>query len=209
VFGWCLVGTSLIVIATTGTEFLHGRPYAAEHLQIDGIENAGRVTAHLYRGAQPSRAGFRSLKALGVDTVVSFTLGRDELSAEKNDLGALGIRYVHLPWSTMHDPPAEHVRAFLSLFREFPNQTVFVHCKAGVDRTGVMVAAYRIALEHWRPDQAVAEMNAFHFRSVFLPHLARYVTNLPSVLEPMAQLDDSAEDTGAGAFVQRSARPSF
>ncbi len=116
-------------------------------------------------------------------TVVSFTLGRDELSAEKDDVEALGMRYVHLPWSTMHDPPAEHVKAFLSLFRESPNQTVFVHCKAGVDRTGVMVAAYRIAVEHWRPDQAVAEMNAFHFRSVFLPHLARYVTNLPSVLE--------------------------
>jgi hypothetical protein len=35
--------------------------------------------------------------------------------------------------------------------------TVFVHCRLGMDRTGVVVAAYRIAREHWANQQALAE----------------------------------------------------
>lgn len=180
--GWTVSGVAALLVAVggavAGADFVRGRPYAAERVYIDGVENAGRVNTHLYRGAQPSKAGLRALKNLGVDTVVSLTLGRDEISGEKDDVEALGMRYVHLPWSTVRDPPPERVSAFLALLTSLPNETVFVHCKAGVDRTGVMVAAYRIAVDQWRSDSALAEMNAFHFHSVFLPHLARYVAHL-------------------------------
>ena len=43
------------------------------------------------------------------------------------------------------------------------NQKVFVHCYFGDDRTGTMVATYRIAMDQWTSDEAYNEMRAYHF----------------------------------------------
>jgi protein tyrosine/serine phosphatase len=37
---------------------------------------------------------------------------------------------------------------------------VFVHCRRGVDRTGTIVACYRIAHDHWENRKALAEAEA-------------------------------------------------
>ncbi|HWB29136.1 MAG TPA: hypothetical protein VG736_01445, partial [Vicinamibacterales bacterium] len=89
----------LVVIAGIARERFRGRPYAFEHVDIPGIENAGRINARLYRGAQPSTAGFVELQRLGVRTVVSLTIGHDDQRGEKDVVERLGMRYVHLPWS--------------------------------------------------------------------------------------------------------------
>jgi protein-tyrosine phosphatase len=59
---------------------------------------------------------------------------------------------------------------------------VFVHCRRGADRTGVMVALYRITFDHWSADQAVEEMKEFHYASFILWHLARFVRAYPTQL---------------------------
>ncbi len=58
-------------------------------------------------------------------------------------------------------------------------QKVFVHCYYGRDRTGVMVAAYRMAQQHWTPDQAVAEMDSFGFHYHLYPAMKSYVRRFP------------------------------
>src|SRR5512144_2820106 len=82
-FLWAALPPVAVVLGIGLTELIRGRAYAGEHIDIDGIGNAGRVSAHLYRGAQPSPAGIRSLKALGVQRVVSLTLGSDDVGWER------------------------------------------------------------------------------------------------------------------------------
>ena len=149
--------------------------YPEEKLTLRGVTNFGRVGPRLYRGGQPSEEGLASLRALGVDTVISFTLGKEGTKAEAAHAVRLGMDYVTLPWSTMGVPDPEQVRIFLNYLREHPDRTVFVHCKAGADRTGVMIALSRIALDKWPVQRAIDEMNAFHYHFVFLPHLQRFV----------------------------------
>jgi len=174
-----LLGGAICLIAAGGTvlgaDYARGRAYRDEHVDISGVDNAGRAGSHLLRGAQPSTTGFHALRRLGVDTVVSFTTGDDDVSGEQAVVEGLGMRYVHLPWSAMHEPPPEHLSAFLALLHEHPNDTVFVHCKAGADRTGAMIASYRVLVEHWSPRDAIAEMNAFGFHWLFHPQLQAYV----------------------------------
>jgi protein tyrosine/serine phosphatase len=57
---------------------------------------------------------------------------------------------------------------------------VFVHCYYGDDRTGVMVAIYRIAQEHWTAKQAVLEMHSFGFHYYLYPKMASYVRKFPA-----------------------------
>jgi protein tyrosine phosphatase (PTP) superfamily phosphohydrolase (DUF442 family) len=149
---------------------------------IVGINNFGQVDAHLFRGAQPEPAAYSELKALGIDTVVRFNPEGQDIAAEKNQVESLGMKFVSLPWSGLGQPTHEQVVSFLALLRDNPDAKIFVHCRLGADRTGVMVVLYRLTFSHWTAEQALAEMHEFHYHHLFLPHLQRYVQSFPSAL---------------------------
>jgi protein tyrosine/serine phosphatase len=147
------------------------------------VPNFGRVTDNLYRGGQPSLDGFNTLRAMGVGMVVNFREESGETATEKREVESLGIKYVGIPWSAIHSHPTAQVVQFLDLVRANPNTRIFVHCHRGADRTGLMIAAYRISVEHETAAQAVAEMHQFHYDWLFLPQLKRYVEQLPGLLQ--------------------------
>jgi protein tyrosine/serine phosphatase len=148
-----------------------------------GVSNFSQVTSTLYRGAQPSPAGFAALKHLGVGIVVNFRQGHRETSAEEREVESLGMKYVGVPWSGRATPSDAQVVEFLDLIRNNPDVKIFVHCKRGADRTGTMIAAYRIVVQHEAVPEAVAEMHSFHYDHFWLPQLQRYVVSLPHLLQ--------------------------
>jgi tyrosine-protein phosphatase SIW14 len=162
-------------------------PPIAEHIPLHGVKNFGRVTDHLYRGAQPSAQGFAELKHLGVGIIVNLRDDRDEQEKEERTVETLGLRYVAIPWNARRLPTDTQMADFLDLLRVNPKTKIFVHCQLGADRTGVMIAAYRIADENWTPRQAIAEMKAFHLH-FWLPHLNRYIEQFPQRLESSPEL---------------------
>ena len=151
------------------------RSYPHEKMSLKGVSNFGRISPRVYRGGQPSEEGLTGLRSLGVETVISFTMGEEGSKAEAAQAARLGMEYLSLPWSTVEVPEPDLVRTFLGYLQEHPDRTVFVHCKAGADRTGVMIALSRIALDKWPAQRAIDEMNAFHYHFMFLPHLQRFV----------------------------------
>jgi hypothetical protein len=70
------------------------------------------------------------------------------------------MRYVPLHWQCF-SPRDEHFAQFLTLLRENPGKKVFVHCRVGDDRTGMDIAAYRIAEQGWTAEEARKEMEAY------------------------------------------------
>jgi protein tyrosine phosphatase len=64
-------------------------------------------------------------------------------------------------------PTDEAVGRFLDVATDPARQPVYVYCKAGVHRTGSLVAVYRIAVDGWTPNDATKEMDAFGFDSMF------------------------------------------
>ncbi len=155
---------------------------AAEKITLPGLPNAARVNSTLYRGAQPSPAAFAELRKLGIDLVIDFRDSREDIQREKERVEAQGMTFVSIPWNAEHNPSRDNVIAFFATLHDNSGKKIFVHCQRGADRTGVMIALYRIVYDHWTPDQAVAEMNAFHYWNQFLPHLARYVEAFPAAL---------------------------
>ncbi len=143
-------------------------PVAVERLSIRGVENAGKISDFLYRGAQPRGEGYDELKKLGISIVVdlrnSKPVKRDGgETREQVKVEAAGMRYVEIPTSAFFGPTEFQVATFLQLLHDNPSQKVFVHCYFGDDRTGTMVATYRIAMDHWTSDEAYNEMRAYHF----------------------------------------------
>ena len=134
----------------------------ARPMALPGVPNCYRVTTNLYRGAQPTEAGMRQLKALGIKTVIN-------LRAFHSDaVGKAGLKNIHLETTPWHLEETDVV-AFLKEVANSTNLPVFVHCERGADRTGTMCAMYRIVLCGWTKSEAIAEMEngGFKFNPVW------------------------------------------
>jgi tyrosine-protein phosphatase SIW14 len=157
-------------------------------LQEKGVPNFGEVTPTLYRGGLLNDAGLKALAKMGVKIVVD-TRAHD--AAEEKTAQSLGMEYVAIPW---HCPwPHDEVFAtFLKLLHENKGKKVFVHCRLGDDRTGMMVAAYRMAEEGWTADEAMNEMKSFGFsrgHHLLCPGLASYEKEFPERLKSSAAFE--------------------
>src|SRR5215467_6374493 len=155
-----------------------------EKLQLDGLPNGGKINDSLFRGAQPRAEGLKELKQLGITTIVDLR-GEDpgKISWERQQAQALGIRFVSIPVSGWAPPSNDQVARFLELFRENPAGKIFVHCRFGDDRTGVFVAAYRMAYDGWPAQQAINEMYFFGFNGFWHPSMKSFIRDFPARLE--------------------------
>ena len=118
------------------------------------IKNFAQVDTRLWRGAAPDRAGYRALAEHGVATVVDLR-AEDDLDVDTAMLQDLGIKRVHLPLRDGQAPSAELVQRFLGAVKNSPG-LVFVHCGAGVGRTGTLAAAYLVGTGQATPSEALS-----------------------------------------------------
>jgi tyrosine-protein phosphatase SIW14 len=136
-------------------------------------DNCFRVTPTIYRGAQPTAESYAALKSLGVKTIVNLRMGEfDEAPIKSN-----GFTCVRIPMSPL-SPHDDQVVAFLKAVTSPDAGPVFIHCKHGSDRTGMMLAMYRVVVQGWGREDAIAEMTrgGFGFSPIF-GGLVRYVRN--------------------------------
>jgi protein tyrosine/serine phosphatase len=75
---------------------------------------------------------------------------------EETEARACGILYTNIPMHGIGRPNEEQVLQALSLMENLPGP-VFIHCQHGCDRTGTVIACYRIQHDHWTRDAAFAE----------------------------------------------------
>jgi tyrosine-protein phosphatase SIW14 len=157
----------------------------AKKLKLTGVANFGEVTPYLYRGAQPSLQGFQGLAAMGIDMVVDARLSHK--SSEKKVVTAAGMQYISIPWHCMF-PKDKAMAQFLAVLRDNPKKKIFVHCRLGDDRTGMMIAAYRMAVDNWSAEEAWTEMMHFGMNREICFPLIKYERNFPERLKKSADL---------------------
>ena len=142
----------------------------SKELELNGAKNFRKVSDNLYRSAQPSKEGMESLKELGIRTIINLR----SFHSDRSKIGLTGLAYEHIYTKTWNVEEKEIVR-FLQIVSD-PNRTpALVHCMQGVDRTGTMCALYRIIIEGWDQDEALAEMRAIGHNEVWknLPKLIK------------------------------------
>lgn len=130
---------------------------AATAADLSGVGNFHQINSHLYRGAQPTPEGFRQLAALGVKTVIDLREAGSRAMAEKHIVEGDGMIYINIPFAGLGAPSDAQVSKVLALFNDPSAGPVFVHCRRGADRTGTVVACYRVFNDHWKNQAALVE----------------------------------------------------
>jgi protein tyrosine/serine phosphatase len=125
------------------------------------IKNFGQMDDRFFRGAQPKENQYQELAALGITTVID--LQDDPTSYERQNVEALGMKYINIPMSDKDYPPSAKIEQFLKLVNDPSTGKFYVHCAGGRHRTGVMGAVYRFNLYNWNYDQVYAEMKKYDF----------------------------------------------
>ncbi len=147
------VGLALLVLACAQVAAAQQQAEQA----ASELPNFHRVNDGLYRGAQPPKGALRRLAGFGIKTVINLRDDDERAAAEGREAEAAGLRYVNVPLSDFGRPDDAQVERVLALIEDPRNQPVFVHCKKGADRTGTVVAVYRIRHDGWTADEALRE----------------------------------------------------
>lgn len=159
---------------------------AAADLPPVHVKNFDRVNEHIYRGAAPTEVGLQELGAMGVKTIIDLRTSGEGTSEEKKAADKLKIKYINVPLKGFEAPPNARIQDILGLLQE-NSETVFVHCRRGKDRTGTVVACYRIQHDGWDNRKALNEAKQHGMSSLqFAMH--SYILHFAPAKMPLAPL---------------------
>ena len=127
------------------------------HAESAELPNFHQTAPGIWRGAAPTEAGLRQLKAMGIKTVIDLRIAPKTVKKEGIYARSLGFNWINLPMGS--DPPTpKQVSTLLMTLKQAPSSPVFVHCQHGADRTGCMIGIYRVTQQGWTYSQAFTEM---------------------------------------------------
>ena len=138
------------------------------------LENFYRVTDDIYRSAQPSKEGMRELEEKGIKTILNLRSLHDDRKLAQGT----GLKIVDLPMMANNISQDELFNA-LEFIKE-GEKPILVHCKHGADRTGAVIAAYRIIEQHWTKEDAIREMRrgGFSHHYLLFPNIRETINEL-------------------------------
>jgi len=136
-----------------------------------GIHNFDQVDANVFRGAQPTGEGFRYLAGIGVKTVIDLREAGDRAGAEKLMVKKFGMAYLNIPMTGLTPPTEAELVKILPVMENTSAGPIFVHCLHGADRTGAVIAAYRIDHDGWDNARALKDAKAHGIGHFQIPRL--------------------------------------
>lgn len=172
----------------------------------EGIKNFQQIDPHVYRGAQPSDKGFKYLAQIGVKTVIDLREADARSKEEESLVTAAGMNYVNVPMTGLTPPTTAEIKRILGILEDDKGGAVFVHCLRGADRTGAVIASYRIDHDGWDNERALSEakargMSFFQFpRQSFIRTFQRQAAEMAAAPTPNTMTADRSSSTPAAAL---------
>lgn len=137
------------------------------------LTNLFRVSDEVYRSEQPNHDAFVELSGMGVKSVLNLR------TTEKDDeiIGGINIK-PYLVSMDAGDFIDKNIIDALKAIADAP-KPILIHCRHGSDRTGVVVAMYRIVFQNWTKEEALDElMNGGYGFHTYYKNILEYIKNV-------------------------------
>lgn len=160
----------VLLVGVGAAETVKDRPANwAQPVADSSLGNFYRVSDDLYRSEQPTPADIPELQRVGIRTVLS--LRHYHHDSRKFDEAHLASLQCRMDAGSVSIPELIEV---LRLIRTSP-KPVLVHCWHGSDRTGFVVAGYRMVFMGWTADAAIDELKrgGFGYHAFFYPNVIK------------------------------------
>ena len=138
------------------------------------VVNFHEVEEGMFRGGQPDEKDIEALRTFGIRTVVSLRNEEKVNRLEKELVERNGMVFISIPLTWKRSPHREEAEYFLKVVSEPDRRPLFIHCREGRDRTGTMIALYRIARQGYPAEEAYQEAKRYGFRDQAFP-LKRFI----------------------------------
>ena len=165
---WLLIVTLLFI------SWGQAQDVASQKRTLKTFKRFYRLNDSVYRSEQPGRKGFQELKSYGIKTVLNLRRLKEDHKKAKHT--TLHLEQLRLKSSEIDE---QDIITALRILKE-AEKPVLIHCWHGSDRTGVISAAYRIVIEHWPKEKAIAEFRQreFGYHENWYPNLVTLLNGL-------------------------------
>ena len=132
---------------------------------------------------------------MGIKTVLDLRGGFIHKPHERKLVEAAGMHYISLRLSGFWEPKDRQIAQILTILEDPSRKPIFLHCRRGDDRVGMVVACYRMVRDHWTNQQALAEAKHDGI-SRFEVLMRRYIRHFNP--ERVARLMNQTQTASAG-----------
>ena len=138
------------------------------------LGNLYKVSDKVFRSKQPSSRAFQELKDLGIKSVLNLR----SYHTDDGEAKGLGLSLYRVRMSVGNVSP-EQIYQALEIIKDAEGP-ILVHCWNGSDRTGVVIAAYRMVFEEWSKAEAMDEFvnGGFGYHRALYPYLTDLLNSL-------------------------------
>ncbi len=163
-------------------------PASSKSINHTTLRNLYQVNQNLYRSEQPNAKEMQHLEVMGIKSILNLR----QFHTDKQEIRQTHLTAFHLPMNAGKFGDNEIIDA-LKIIQSAP-KPVLVHCWHGSDRTGAVIAAYRIVFENWRKEDAIQELlqPQFGHHKNYYPNIVEYI-NKTDFEEIKLQLLDSSD----------------
>ncbi len=137
------------------------------------IKNFYKVNNDLYRAAQPGKIEFKELEKLGIKSVLNLRMLHSDSDEAKET--ALKLYHVRMRAGNIDD---KGIIDALKVIKDAP-KPILVHCLHGSDRTGAVIAMYRIIFENYTKEKAILELREkkYGYHETIYKNIIEYIQN--------------------------------
>ncbi|WP_066804972.1 phosphatase domain-containing putative toxin [Moraxella oblonga] len=151
---------------------------------IKADANFYQVDEGVYRSEMPIHDDISHMNAQNIKTVINLQYKNQDKDAKIFDNS---VTLINEPILTWHVRPAQIARALYAIEQGREQGGVLVHCYHGADRTGIVIAMYRVIYQGWDIESARTEMKGggYDFHKIW--------KNLDRMLSPIGVAQVRAE----------------